>query len=41
MKEFLASVAATIVIAIVAALILGSMDSSTAEYFSRSLIVKL
>jgi hypothetical protein len=41
MKEFLASVAAMVVIAIVAALVLGGMDSSTAELFKLPLSVRL
>lgn len=41
MKEFLASVAAMIVIAIVAALVLGGMDSSTAELFKLPQSVRL
>jgi cytochrome c-type biogenesis protein CcmE len=41
MKEFLASVAAMIVIAIVAALVLGGIDSSAAEFFMLPQSVRL
>ena len=41
MKEFLASVGAMIVIAIVAALVLSGMDSTTAELFKLPMSVRL
>ncbi len=41
MKEFLASVAAVVVIAIVAALVLGGMDSTAAEFFQLPMSVRL
>ncbi|MHA1535933.1 MAG: hypothetical protein ACTSUD_00120 [Alphaproteobacteria bacterium] len=41
MKEFLTSVAAMIVIAVVAALVLGGIDSTTAELFKLPASVRL